>query len=128
MPVGEIIHIQTDKYSMILGQSYTYRNLGQGTIESTGSQPISVKRQNDKWLITYTYKMNKDNFAILWGVGSFEELVDFGNESQRKIWAGYDLDKEARLSLEGYYYPHLMCLLLKIPIGRYLAHILPILW
>lgn len=104
LPVGEIIHIQTDKYSMILGQSYTYRNLGQGTIESTGSQPISVKRQNDKWLITYTYKMNKDNFAILWGVGSFEELVDFGNESQRKIWAGYDLDKEARLSLEGYYY------------------------
>jgi hypothetical protein len=104
LPSDVMIHIQTDQYNMILGQGYTYRDLGNGTIESISSKAIQVKRQNEKWLITYNYDMQEGCFGILWGVGSHKELMDYTNENQRKLWSGYDLNKHARLSYEGYYY------------------------
>ncbi|NLV16605.1 MAG: hypothetical protein GXY50_05300 [Syntrophomonadaceae bacterium] len=104
LPSEAVIHIQTDKYSMIIGQGYTYRDQGQGTIESVDSKPIKIKREQDKWLVTYTFTMEKDTFGILWGVGSQEQLVDLEDANQRRIWSVYDLDRSARLSFDGYHY------------------------
>lgn len=104
LPTDVMLHIQTDKYNMLLGQGYTYKDMGSGTIESVSSKAMYAKKQNENWLITYTYNMQKDCFGILWGMGSNKELINFKDENQIKVWSNYDLDKKARLGYEGYYY------------------------
>jgi len=104
LPLGKVLHIKTDSYHMILGQGYTYRDLGNGTIENLGSDAIHIKKADGKWIVTYTYSARKNSFGILWGLNANKELIDYSNPTQVKIWSGYDLDRSARLSIDGYYY------------------------
>lgn len=102
-PTGNIL-IKTNKYNLLIGQGYTYKDLGSGTIKSIATAQIKITRVSDKWLITYTYSIDKNQFGIMWGVGSEKELIDLNNTTMKKIWSVYDLDKNARLSYDGYYF------------------------
>jgi hypothetical protein len=104
LPRNKVLHIRTENYYLILGQGYTYKDLGSGTIESLGSKAIYIKKDKDKWIITYTFKMEKGSYGILWGLNSNKALVDFSNPIQLFVWSGYDLDNNARLNIDGYYF------------------------
>jgi len=98
------IYIKTDNYHYILGQGYTYSELGNGTIKSISKAQIRISKGNGNWLVTYSYPIDKNQFAIMWGIGSQNELINFSENSNSLIWSGYDLDVNARLSYDGYYY------------------------
>ncbi|PKM50378.1 MAG: hypothetical protein CVV02_11405 [Firmicutes bacterium HGW-Firmicutes-7] len=106
LPMNSNLYIQTEEYSFLLGQAYNYKDMGKGTRTSIEKDraPLNIKKEGDKWLITYTYKQNEAHHGILWGAGSKDQLIDFSNESLVKIWAGYDLCNNARFCEDGYYY------------------------
>lgn len=106
LPLGSILYLETEAYNMVLGQGYNYKDMGYGTKQSIESdiKPISIKKVNDQWLITYTYKKTIGNHGILWGVGSQKKLLDYSNPEQLKLWSNYDLCSMARFAEDGYYY------------------------
>ena len=104
LPQTRILFLSTDKYNYILGQPYTYRDLGAGTKDSLSSHPIRLKKDQSGWLVTFRYSLSPGVQGILWGVGSPQELVDLGNKDQLRIWSNYDLDGNARLLYDGYHY------------------------
>ncbi|MCR3956392.1 MAG: hypothetical protein NUK57_08835 [Gudongella sp.] len=104
LPQGRILFLSTDKYNYILGQPYTYRDLGAGTREAISSHPIQLKRDQDGWIVTFRYSLSPGVQGILWGAGSSQNLVDFNNKDQFRLWSNYDLDKNARLLYDGYHY------------------------
>ncbi len=104
LPQGRILYLSTDKHHMILGQAYTYKNLGNATVDSKGSLPISIKKVGGSYLINYSYQLSKDTFGILWGVSSKDVLVDLNKPNLNWVWKNYDLDKNARILFDGYHY------------------------
>ncbi|HZH93390.1 MAG TPA: hypothetical protein VFD79_04750 [Tissierellaceae bacterium] len=104
LPQGRIIFLSTDSYHYILGQPYTYRDLGAGTKDSLLSHPIQLKKDQSGWVVTFRYSLSPGVHGILWGVGSPQDLVDFDNKDQFRLWSNYDLDKNARLLYDGYHY------------------------
>ncbi|RQD67395.1 MAG: hypothetical protein D5S00_10595 [Tindallia sp. MSAO_Bac2] len=103
-PEGRALFLETESYAYLLGQGYVYKDLGKGTIESVHQTPISIKQVDGGWMVQYRYKMIKDAFGILWGVGSEHQLVNFESETERKVWEKRDFDYFARIGYEGYYY------------------------
>ena len=104
LPQGRILFLSTDSYHYILGQPYTYRDLGAGTKDAISSHPIQLKRDQDGWIVTFRYGLSPGVQGILWGAGSTQELVDFNSIDQLRMWSYYDLDKNARLLYDGYHY------------------------
>ncbi len=104
LPQDRILFLSTDRYNYIIGQPYTYRDLGTGTKESVSSQPIHLKKDGDGWIATFRYNLSSGVHGILWGAGSPYELVDFNNADQLRMWSSYDLDRNARLHYDGYHY------------------------
>ncbi|MGI6751997.1 MAG: hypothetical protein ACOX4U_05180 [Anaerovoracaceae bacterium] len=102
--INTTIFIETDRYSMVLGKPYIYRNLGYETIEHVGVGSISVKKIATGYNLTYTFNFQKNTFGIMWGVGSYNKLLDLENINNQKLWGNYDLDYNARLSYNGYHY------------------------
>lgn len=104
LPQAKTLFLSTDKYHFILGQGYSYTDLGNGSVESKSTFPINVKKVGDKFLINYTYNLNETDFGILWGIGSKDLLVNLNTSYLKSIWSNYDLDKNARILFEGYHY------------------------
>jgi hypothetical protein len=104
LPAGRLLFLSTERYHYILGQPYIYQNIGNGTMQSIGTQPISVRKQPDGWVISYRLSIKLDSYGIIWGVGSQNKLIDFSNPTQIDLWKNYDLDRNARLAYEGYHY------------------------
>lgn len=104
LPKDRILFLSTDKYNLVIGQGYSYKDLGKGTVESIKSLPISIKKVGDRFLINYSYELKNTDFGILWGIGSEKTLVDLNNPNMTLIWGNYDLDLNARLLYEGYHY------------------------
>lgn len=102
--VNTTIFIETDMYSMMLGKPYIYKDLGHGTIEHMGAGAITVKKIGGKFYLSYAFNFEKDTFGIMWGIGSYNKLLDLENTNNQKIWGNYDLDRKARLSYNGYHY------------------------
>lgn len=104
LPQGRLLFLSTESYNYILGQPYTYRDLGSGTKDWVSSHPIQLKRDQSGWLVTFRYNLSPGIQGILWGVGSPQELVDLDDKDQLRIWSNYDLDGNARLLYDGYHY------------------------
>ena len=106
LPRESMLFIQTDKYNMILSQAYVYKDLGRGTKEwiKTSIHPITIKKHDGKWLVSYKFTKIKDTHGIMWGCGSKNKLVDFDNKNIENLWKAYDADINARLCEDGYYY------------------------
>lgn len=104
LPSGSMLFISTDRYNYILGQPYSYKDLGAGTVQSLITNTVSISKRDGKWLVTQRFKLIPGGFGIMWGVGSPTPLVDFNSNYPRTIWNNYDLDKSARLLYDGYYY------------------------
>ena len=104
LPAGKMLFLSTEKYNYILGQPYSYKDLGSGTVQSIGAHSISISKGEGKWLVTQRFNLLPGSFGIMWGIGSSEPLVDFSNKYQRIIWGGYDLNENARLLYDGYHY------------------------
>jgi len=102
--VATTLFISTDDYHMVLGQPYSYRSLGNGTIEAVQRGQISFKKEDMRWLVSYSFRLQPNQFGVMWGLGSKNTLVDWDYKSMRKIWANYDLDQWARLNYNGYHY------------------------
>lgn len=105
LPLKTILIVETDKYSMILSQAYSYKDLGNGTKDSyPETYPVEIEKQEGYWKVTYNYKNMKDYHGIMWGVGSDKRLVNLDDKNQRKIWSNYDISNNSRLAEDGYYY------------------------
>lgn len=104
LPGGSLLFISTERYNYILGQPYSYKDLGSGTVQSLGANTISVSKRDGKWLVTQRFNLLPGGFGIMWGVGSTSTLVDFDKDEHHNIWAKYDLDRYARLLYDGYHY------------------------
>lgn len=104
LPKDRILFLSTDKHQLILGQGYTYKSLGNGTVDSLSSLPISVKNVGGRYLINYSYDLTSSDFGILWGLGSDQSLVDLSDPTVNMTWRNYDVDKNARILYEGYHY------------------------
>ncbi|MDY0234960.1 MAG: hypothetical protein RBR71_02965 [Gudongella sp.] len=104
LPSGKILFLSTDSYNLILGQGYTYKDLGSGTVDSQSSLPISIKKVGSSYLINYSYNLTENIFGILWGLGSKDILVDLNKPNLNLIWRNYDFDKNARILFDGYHF------------------------
>ena len=104
LPQGRILHLKTDSYNYILGQPYTYRYLGDGTKDSVGTIPINLKRDQDGWIVEFRYQLHYGVNGILWGMGSPNQLVNFDDPNQLRLWSVYDTDRNARILYDGYHY------------------------
>lgn len=106
LPQESMLFIQTDKYHMILSQAYNYKDLGRGTKEwmKAGIHPITIKKFDGRWLVSYKFEKIKNAHGIMWGCGSHNKLIDFSNNNIEILWKAYDADIKARLCEDGYYY------------------------
>ncbi|MGM0397224.1 MAG: hypothetical protein ACQEP4_09235 [Bacillota bacterium] len=104
LPQGRILFLSTEKYHYILGQPYSYRGLGGGTMDSVSSLPVNVRKNLDGWIVEFRYNLEPGVQGILWGAGSPNTLVDFSDKSQLRMWSSHDLDRNARLLYDGYHY------------------------
>ncbi len=104
LPQGTILIIDTNKYSMILSQAYSYKDLGRGTKESIGStRPIEIKKENGYFKVTYRFNRIDGYHGIMWGLGSQDRLIEW-TDNNIKIWSNYDTNKNDRLCEDGYYF------------------------
>ena len=85
MPSSGLVFISTERYNYLLGQPYSYNDLGFGTVQSISSHSISISKGIDKWIVTYRFKLQPDSFGMMWGVGSSYPLVDLSNRYQQAI-------------------------------------------
>lgn len=104
LPQRGLMFLSTDSYNYIIGQPYTYRNLGYGTYESVSNQPVNLRKDSDGWIVSFSYKLAPGVHGVLWGIGSQNELIDLSAANQLKIWSNYDVTNDARILYDGYHY------------------------
>ncbi|QUI21283.1 hypothetical protein HZI73_02835 [Vallitalea pronyensis] len=106
LPMNTMFYIETDGDHYLSGQNYTYRDLGNGTKESIEEHvvPVHLSQHEDTWLVTYTFKLEKNWHGIMWGLQSPNQLIDLTNPENVQLWSYYDVDKKARFGEDGYYY------------------------
>lgn len=106
LPMNSLLYLETKAYSMIIGQNFIYRDIGDSTIQniSTGRMAVQVKQQEDKWLITCQFPKTAGCDGILWGVGSQKQLLDLSTPLNKAVWPAYDVVNKARIGWDGYYF------------------------
>lgn len=104
LPKQRLIFISTDKAHFIIGQPYVYKDLGYGTILDIGAQDFSIRKHNGRFIVSYSYALNSEDYGILWALRSDNMLVDFSDSNQLSLWEYYDIDVMARLGFDGYHY------------------------
>ena len=104
LPIGSMLFISTDRYHYILGQPYTYKPLGYGSVKNAGAHSVSISKGDGKWILSMRFNLNPETYGIMWGVGSTSTLVDFDKAEHHNTWSKYDLDRYARLLYDGYHY------------------------
>lgn len=105
LPKDSMLIIETDQHNMILSQGYSYKDLGHGTKDSSpDASSVELSRQDGYFRVTYNFNNRRGYHGIFYGIGSDKKLVDLTNETQLAVWSNYDVDDQARLAEDGYYY------------------------
>lgn len=106
LPLNSLLYLQSERYSMIVGQAFVYADMGRGTIRDVTESrlPISVsKNSNGTWTIISQYGRTAGAWGVVWGVGSKKPLLDPGTPLNRAVWPAYDVLRKCRIGYDGYY-------------------------